>query len=313
MADQELGKFQLRRIGTMKLNLGCGYHYPEGWINADVDPGRGDAFILDIDWQAREDPLPWEDATFNQVMLFHVINHVRLEHLDHFLKEVRRVTAPGGGVLVMTQDAQSVMKDLTSLAFTGGGRPWCQESDTSLVDADGYDVMLPILEDDETEGITTISRPVVWGAEVLEHLTQSHALQTPNYWNCYADRNINILKRFFDGAWIVGVDGLDPAMFEHGQHYKSSVSDPIDDPRRRVGGLGPDDQSPGWDWRGKWITDTRTRSADDHRPSESTEPCERHDPKADLFIWTDPATGFEWPIRGMGRRSCLVMATVTSS
>ena len=111
----------------------------------------------------------------------------------------------------------------------------------------------------------------------------------------------------------MGVDGLDPAMFKHGQHYKSSVSDPIDDPRRRVGGRDPDELGPGWDSRGKWITDTRTRSADDHRPSDSTEPCERHDPGADLFVWTDPATGFEWPIRGMGRRSCLVMATVTSS
>ena len=304
MEYQKLERLQLRGASAMRLNLGCGYHHPEGWVNADVDPGRGPETVLALDWEAREEPLPWEDATFDQVMLFHVINHVRLDYLDYFLQEVRRVTAPGGGVMVMTPDAQATMSDLTTTLFTGDGKEWTLESDTSLDDENGHPVFLPVLEDDETGGITTISRPIVWTPDVMRHLTQAHGLQTPNYWNCYADRNVNIIRRFFDNVWVISVNGLDPKMFPHGQHYKSCTD-------RSPSPNGWDDQGPGWDSR---ETIGRERSVYDQRPPDSQgEPCEQHDPGADLFVWTDPDTGFVWPIRGMGRRSCLVMATVTSS
>jgi hypothetical protein len=64
----------------MKLNLGCGNHFPEGWVNADLDSewhleGKNVSLV-------RGEPLPWENDTFDQIQLFHVMNHVPLDEMD---------------------------------------------------------------------------------------------------------------------------------------------------------------------------------------------------------------------------------------
>ncbi len=73
-----------------KLNLGCGEHKKEGYVN--------------IDWQALTKPdavhdlnvfpYPFPDSTFDLVEAFHV-----LEHLDKpfsIMKELHRILKPGG-------------------------------------------------------------------------------------------------------------------------------------------------------------------------------------------------------------------------
>ena len=82
----------------MKLNLGCGHHHPQGWINADVDAGRCPDVLL-----IRGEALPWEDDTFDQIILFLVLNHVPLNEMDGFLSEVERVLSPEGRLLVLDE------------------------------------------------------------------------------------------------------------------------------------------------------------------------------------------------------------------
>jgi SAM-dependent methyltransferase len=86
----------------MRLNLGCGNHFPEGWINADLDQywheeGKDVSLV-------RGEPLPWENDTFDQIMLFHVLNHVPLDEMDGFLSEVERVLASEGRLLVVDEN-----------------------------------------------------------------------------------------------------------------------------------------------------------------------------------------------------------------
>ena len=84
----------------MKLNLGCGDHKPEGWINADINP-RVEPDVLVGNYS-----LPWDDDTFDQVGIMQVLYHVPLEQVPVFLTEVKRVTAPGGQVMVICPDVR---------------------------------------------------------------------------------------------------------------------------------------------------------------------------------------------------------------
>jgi SAM-dependent methyltransferase len=93
----------------MKLNLGCGNHFPEGWINADLDSywheeGKDVSLV-------RGEPLPWENDTFDQIMLFHVMNHVPLDEMDGFLSEVERVLGPEGRLLVIDENYPNGVPD----------------------------------------------------------------------------------------------------------------------------------------------------------------------------------------------------------
>lgn len=73
-----------------KLNLGCGQYRKEGYVN--------------VDWSARNNPdvthdlnvvpYPFEDASFDEIEMFHV-----LEHLDRpftIMHEIHRILKPGG-------------------------------------------------------------------------------------------------------------------------------------------------------------------------------------------------------------------------
>ena len=77
-----------------KLNLGCGQVIKEGYVNADVIPRPGVDTIIDL----RKFPYNFEDNTFSEV----IINHV-LEHLDNTIKvmeEVWRICKPGAIVKI---------------------------------------------------------------------------------------------------------------------------------------------------------------------------------------------------------------------
>ncbi len=102
----------------MKLNLGCGNHFPEGWINADIDQhwheeGKDVSLV-------RGEPLPWENDTFDQIILFLVLNHVPLDEIDGFLSEVERVLSPKGRLLVLDENYPDGVPDYKIDGVTDG-------------------------------------------------------------------------------------------------------------------------------------------------------------------------------------------------
>ncbi|WP_372786484.1 methyltransferase domain-containing protein [Phenylobacterium sp.] len=82
----------------MKLNLGCGDKILDGFVNVDVVESRaGKSPDVVCDLHKLE---PFEDATADEVMAIHVVEHFwRWEVLD-ILKEWVRVLKPGGKMIL---------------------------------------------------------------------------------------------------------------------------------------------------------------------------------------------------------------------
>ena len=74
-----------------KLNLGCGTHIKEGWVNLDSAPLPGVDIVHDIE----NLPLPFADNSFDEVLCNDILEHV--EYIP-VLKDILRILAPGGAV-----------------------------------------------------------------------------------------------------------------------------------------------------------------------------------------------------------------------
>ena len=55
----------------MKLNLGCGYDYREGYVNVDKYSEKADQRI-----DLESLPWPWEDNSVEEVLLIHTLEHL---------------------------------------------------------------------------------------------------------------------------------------------------------------------------------------------------------------------------------------------
>ena len=75
------------------LNIGCGKEYLEGWTNIDIDASVKADLYCDI-----SQGLPYPDNTFDEVLLSHVLEHMR-EPLK-LLAEIRRVCKPGAKAVI---------------------------------------------------------------------------------------------------------------------------------------------------------------------------------------------------------------------
>lgn len=78
----------------IKLNLGCGFDYGEGYINADRVPGRADlVFDLNIT------PYPFPDNLADEILLRHVLEHVW--DVRAVVDELWRISKPGGTLTIL--------------------------------------------------------------------------------------------------------------------------------------------------------------------------------------------------------------------
>lgn len=85
----------------MKLHLGCGDNYKDGWVNVDFVGMVADELI-----DLSVFPWPWENGSAEEVYLEHVIEH--FERPEFVIKEIHRVLKPGGTVTVITPHKEGV-------------------------------------------------------------------------------------------------------------------------------------------------------------------------------------------------------------
>jgi 2-polyprenyl-3-methyl-5-hydroxy-6-metoxy-1,4-benzoquinol methylase len=105
-------------------DIGCGHgrlraalQGVESYIGLDVV--RFDTFPADLEFRPVDidrDPLPLQDGECDVVIALETIEH--LENPRRFVRELRRVTRPGGIVLVSTPNQRSLLS-LTTLLFRG--------------------------------------------------------------------------------------------------------------------------------------------------------------------------------------------------
>lgn len=68
----------------MKLNLGSGEDYKEGYINCDIDRSKNPDVVLDLTKK-----LPFEDNSIEEIYMRHVLEHI--SKYDFLIKEIWRV------------------------------------------------------------------------------------------------------------------------------------------------------------------------------------------------------------------------------
>lgn len=115
------------RVRQKRLNLGCGNHTPDHWINVDYSIGARCAKLpffspinrrlrlFNIDW--RNDitvhdlrrRFPWKDNEIDAIYTSHTLQHFRRADAQEFVRECYRVLKPGGILRVIVPDLRRLV------------------------------------------------------------------------------------------------------------------------------------------------------------------------------------------------------------
>lgn len=79
----------------IKLNLGCGTNKIEGFINVDIDRDVSPDEIFDFTGK-----FPYADNSVDEVVAFHVIEHIPKRNHDLIFSEIYRVLVPHGKLIL---------------------------------------------------------------------------------------------------------------------------------------------------------------------------------------------------------------------
>ena len=88
------------------LNLGCGKAKISGADNVDIDPESGAELIFDF-----RQPFPLEDRIYDEVYLFHVIEHIEKKFHLHIFSEIRRVLKDDGTLYVSYPEFSKIVSN----------------------------------------------------------------------------------------------------------------------------------------------------------------------------------------------------------
>jgi predicted SAM-dependent methyltransferase len=133
-----------RRLGAdgvlISVNMASGFHPKRGWINVDLFAPDAD-FRLDL-----RRPLPFRDGSARYVYAEHFFEHLEFPNLLdslgwelegprtvspalQFLRECRRILAPGGTLDIVVPDAEGMIGEYVSRRAVGPaewwGPAWC--------------------------------------------------------------------------------------------------------------------------------------------------------------------------------------------
>lgn len=92
---------------AMYLNVGCGTHYANGWVNTDV--WQDELTKPDVVVKAGE-PYPFDDNTFDAAYLGHVIEHIPWTDVPSFLDDISRVVKPDAPMLIVGPDVHKTIR-----------------------------------------------------------------------------------------------------------------------------------------------------------------------------------------------------------
>lgn len=163
----------------MRLNLGCGDRYAEGWHNVDHagSPHRRDETV-----DLRE-PLPDAWTGITHVYAGHVLEHLRVGEVLRLLDRLRARTKTGGHLLVVGPDVlvaeameQAGTLDVTLDSLRYGAQRWpgdehrweCSVGDVSaLLAVTGWTWVKPIPIGEVNEEWPVADRSPTWQCAVL--------------------------------------------------------------------------------------------------------------------------------------------------
>jgi len=106
-----LKKRKERNRPDIKLHVGCGENYFDGWINVDIDSSKADIF------HDLAKPLWFYDNTVDFIYSEHFIEHIGINHAQNMFKEFYRVLKPGGILRIATPDLDYMVEKYTSASW----------------------------------------------------------------------------------------------------------------------------------------------------------------------------------------------------
>ncbi len=86
----------LRDHPIRKVQVGAGVSRLKGWLNTDIEPGDGLAYL------DATQPFPFEDGSIHYLFSEHVIEHLTYDEGKSMVAESFRVLAPGGKMRIST-------------------------------------------------------------------------------------------------------------------------------------------------------------------------------------------------------------------
>lgn len=109
----------------MKLHLGCGTHFIEGWVNIDYNLGARLAKIPPLrllvrkanDWDRRimihdlRQKLPFTDQTVDCIYTSHTLEHLTRKAGRQLLSESYRVLKSGGVMRIVVPDLKTIVEN----------------------------------------------------------------------------------------------------------------------------------------------------------------------------------------------------------
>ena len=101
----------------MKLNLGCGQDYRQGWINVDRQP----EVRPDVIWDLAAFPWPFETASADEVALIHLLDETPVASilLPQFMQELYRICRDGATITIRNTDPGHADAALAPQATSG--------------------------------------------------------------------------------------------------------------------------------------------------------------------------------------------------
>lgn len=96
----------------MKLNLGCGGDYKEGYINCDISSELKVDKIIDL-----EKPLPFENNSVDEIIIEHCLEHIK--NLYPLLEEFQRICKRGAMIKIKVPyfSSESAFSTMTHIRF----------------------------------------------------------------------------------------------------------------------------------------------------------------------------------------------------
>src|SRR3989304_1369092 len=89
----------------IKLHLGCGDYWFDGYLNIDIDVYGGTDLLLDI-----RKRLPFQDQVVEIIEAYEVVEHFTREEISVMLDDWHRLLIDGGGIRVSVPDSEVLLR-----------------------------------------------------------------------------------------------------------------------------------------------------------------------------------------------------------
>lgn len=158
----------------MRVNVGCGEYYAQGWTNVDmtkVDGGPQPDII------ASADKLPFRKSSVTHIYAGHVLEHIALEDVPAVLAEFHRVLRKAGQLMLVGPDLSRALLSFPEVVddIRYGGARWAgdkhlwestEEKTVGLLQDAGWNIeVLPIESLDES--VWPVTSKIGWQFAIL--------------------------------------------------------------------------------------------------------------------------------------------------